>query len=382
MFKRYKILKQENCPCNSGKIYKECCMLKEPKKTRNTEEFLHINSKIIKKSKFKTCIYNGCNEKAKNIISAHAMQEKRILIKLSNNNEVYMQDNNKKPFKIEKDGKITDVRYYLKPINIKNATTSQCFCGKHDNDLFANIEKQGCDFEMNNKEQIFLYAYKCFAFEYYKIMTTSKYYSNMFNEFPQLTKDRFTLINYRENEKLKKEMEHYKNYFETSIQVKSYNEFESVVVEIPYQIKFATYMCITPSFDLHGKRINGIDKRTSMMRRVFITIFPESEASYINITCHKNDLDIFNKYFESIKNADIELIKFYLNILVPIYTENLILNPKLYDSWSEKEKFQLQNMVSEVDNRIWLNYLRLKLKQIDRTKISDNNIKSPYLFER
>lgn len=384
LFRKFIISKNELCPCSSGKKYKDCCYTKSHRKFHNEAEYLAVTNKVLKKSRIKTCLHSDCTAKSRDIILAHAMQKNRILSKLCVENQVLMQNTKDNPVMLEiKKGK-PEPFYFLEPVHIKNATVSTCFCGKHDNSLFANIEKEGCDFSPNNKEQIFLFAYKTFAFEYYKEIVNSKFYTNMCAEVPQVFKNPFLVRNYRESVLKKVEMDHYKEIFDKCLIEKKYEEFESVVIEIQQQIQFAAYMCVAPPFDIKGKKINVIDNKSRMMRRLFVTIFPESDKSYIIITCHKDDLSIYETYLNIIRTSSIGLVKYYFNTFIPLYTENLIISPKLWDKWGELGQLGIQYAVAETRVAPLLKGLQFYLKNIskqEKVDIDTTNVKFNFFIE-
>lgn len=180
VFNRFMFSRTEMCPCNSGKLYKDCCKIKQSKKFHNQNEFLNFIGKIMKKSRIKVCLYNGCTAKGKDIIGAHAFQENRILNKLAVKNQVYMQDFSSNPEMLElKKGK-REGFFFLKKVHIKNATVATCFCEKHDDKIFAKIEKSNYKLNELNEEQLFLFAYKTFSFELYKEIVNHKFQQNMF----------------------------------------------------------------------------------------------------------------------------------------------------------------------------------------------------------
>ena len=146
MFNKFRIADKELCPCNSGKQYKDCCKIKAAKTFHNNNEALHFTGQLMKKSKSRFCLYEGCTQKGKNIIKAHALQENRILKKLAVNGNVKMQDFTQDPTILEiKPGK-PEPFYFLTDVSIKTATTATCFCKTHDDALFAKIEKSQYDF--------------------------------------------------------------------------------------------------------------------------------------------------------------------------------------------------------------------------------------------
>ena len=61
---------------------------------------------------------------------------------------------------------------------------------------------------------------------------------------------------------------------------------------VPYQIGFANYAYIAPDFDLNGEKINTIDAK-GKMHRLAVTVLPESNQSYIMLSCLSSEEKIY-----------------------------------------------------------------------------------------
>lgn len=72
------------------------------------------------------------------------------------------------------------------------------------------------------------------------------------------------------------------------------------------------------------------------MKPVFLTIFPEKNNSYILISCLDKHKTTYDKLFKQLDSYSIDLIKYYFTLLLPLYSENIVLSPTLWESWSEE----------------------------------------------
>lgn len=378
MFNKFRIADKELCPCNSGKQYKDCCKIKAAKTFHNNNEALHFTGQLMKKSKSRFCLYEGCTQKGKNIIKAHALQENRILKKLAVNGNVKMQDFTQDPTILEiKPGK-PEPFYFLTDVSIKTATTAICFCKTHDDALFAKIEKSQYDLQTLDDEQLFLFAYKTFSFELYTEMTAQKFNRLMFSNVPQTAKNPLVVWQYRtQNEKLQ-DLQYYKNFFNSSIEKRDFSGLETIVLEIPFQIQFSNYMAVSPPFDIKGNKLKAMDRKNKRLKFVFFTLFPVDNKSYILVSALKEDMKYFSSYFEQLKSSPLPLIQYYLNVFIPLYSQNLILSPQLWDKWDEKAQFGVQYAVADPHSSNLLLALKFYLKNIskahDEAKINTNNI--------
>ena len=365
MFRKFRFSNNELCPCNSGSLYKDCCKKKKPRQFHNNNEALNHVGRMMKKSRVKFCLQEGCKAKAKDIIKAHALQKNRILNKLEVDKNVIMQDFTKDPIICEiKPGK-PEPFYFLTEVAISDATVATCFCKTHDDALFAQIEKSQYNLENLDKEQLFLFAYKTFAFEMYTEIVSKKFQAIMFSTVPQLAKQPLSVYQYRNIVLKLNDLQYYKNFFDKAIQEKDYTGIETIVLEIPYRIQFANYMAVSPPFDIKGKKIKALDKKTKRLKFVFFTSFPIVESkSYILISVLKEDLDVYRQYFEQIRNAPLGLMQYYINVFIPLYSQNLILSPSLWNSWSEMAQGGVQFAVADPHSVKLLKGLQFYMKNI------------------
>lgn len=384
MFKNFIFNRKEMCPCNSGKLYKDCCKVKKPKQFHTQGEFLHFMGKMMKKSRIKVCLYNGCTAKGKDIINAHALQENRILSKLQVDKQVYMQDFSSNPEMLEIEKGKPEPFFFLKKVHIKKATVATCFCKTHDDTIFAKIEKPQYSLAVLNDEQFFLFAYKTFSFELYKEIVAQRFQANMFTNVPQTTEKWGSVYQYRNTVLKLKDLNYYKDYFDKAVKEQDYDGIETVVIEIPYRIQFANYMMVAPPFDIKGRKIKSICRATKRMKFVFFTIFPDESKSYILVSALKEDLDTYGEYFDQIRNSSVGLIQYYINAFIPLYSQNLIISPGLWDSWSELGQNGIQFTVADPHSVKLLKGVQFymqniaKVKQNEEIKIDTTNM--PFNF--
>lgn len=344
------ISNRESCPCRSGLLYKECCKHKKPRVFHTQGEALNFLGKMMKKSRIKICLIKGCSAKPREIIGAHALQENRLLNKIAVDNEVLAQNFKKEPVMLEIKKGIPEPFYFLEEMKIKDVTVATCFCKTHDNEVFEKIEKAQYPLTNLNDEQKFLFAYKTFSFEYYNEVVLNKYHSNVFKEAPQFTKDKGIVMQYRNNTLKLQELQCYKDFFDKALENKDYSGLETITVQLPYRIQFANYMMFAPPYDINGKKVKPIEKKSRKMKYIFFTAIPEETKSYLLISALKEDMSVYGEYFEQIKKAPQGLIKYYINIFVPLYSQNMIISPLLYDMWTEKAQLGIQYAVAETRN--------------------------------
>ena len=229
------------------------------------------------------------------IKEAHALQNHKIISLLaSSDNHVIMQDHTKQPI-VFADNSFNPIVPFSK-VSGNKATTQSCFCDLHDTELFKPIEVGAPAFDPNNEEMKFVYAYKAFIFEYAKQLQLMSIFKESFAERPQVFSIPEMVKEYRIQCMRMEEFEPVKNHFDSEIMLGTHNGIETCVVKIPYQIGFANYAYIAPDFDLNGERVETIDD-CRKMHRLAITVLPESNQSYILLSCLSSEKKIFHDFF-------------------------------------------------------------------------------------
>lgn len=218
-------------------------------------------------------------------------------------------------------------------VSANDATTETCFCDYHDNVVFAAIEKGAPLFDDNNSEMKFVYAYKSFIFEYYKQRMAMDIFRRCFKDNPEAFIQPEMVQMYRMLQLKMTEFENVKQHFDSQIMAGSHDGVYTCSVKLPEQIKFADFAFIAPDYDLNGRKIRHTKK--GIMHRLAITVFPESNQSWVLFSCLESEKSLYEKFFAQVKEASLEKLKFYLNLILPLYSENMVLSGVLWNSWDE-----------------------------------------------
>jgi len=330
-----KIKDNEPCPCGSGKIYMECCKGKQVKPNPSKKPpQVQIMEKMC--SSMKRCCMHSDKDNCKGKIKeVHALQNNKIISLLAGaERHVYMMEAKKQPLLIPlENGEIVPF-VEMSRINANNATTETCFCDYHDNVAFAAIEKDAPDFDETSQEMKFVYAYKAFIFEYYKQWMAFEIFRKGFGENPEAFTQPDMIGMYRMMQLKMAEFDPIKKHFDSQIMAGTHNGIFTCAVKIPEQIHFADYAFIAPDYDMNGKKIKHTVK--GVMHRIAITVFPEVNQSWVLMSCLESEKNIYEKFFSQIGNAPLKKLKFYLNMVLPLYSENMVLSEHLWSSWSEE----------------------------------------------
>lgn len=334
----FMIFDNEACPCGSGKKFKECCKGKTDQQFSPSKKPPEVQiMEQMRKAMIKCCMHpdqGNCNGKIKN---AHALQNNKIVSLLAGTERhVYTMDKRRQPLIIPIEGAEPEVMLEFSKVSANDATTETCFCDRHDNIAFSVIEKGAPNFDENSEPMKFVYAYKAFIFEYYKQYASQKIFQQCFKKKPSVFQSPQMVSLFRVSQLRLKEFEPIKQHFDSEILAGTYNGIETCVISIPERIKFANYAFIAPDYDLDGRKIHHTKK--GVMHRIAITVFPEDTKSYILLSCLSDEKYIYAKFFEQLNNASVEKIKYYFSMILPLYSENIVLSPELWNKWDDKIK--------------------------------------------
>lgn len=332
----FRIGNKEKCPCGSGKTYKSCCKYKEPIVVKSTKKPLEVQVMEMMRKSMKKCCMHPEKSKCKGVIkNAHALQNNKIISLLGGSERhVYLLDPKKKPILVPLDKGRVELIVELSRTSVNDATTETCFCDVHDNIAFAAIEKGAPDFDETNEEMKFVYAYKAFIFEYYKQRMAMNIFRNNFNKNPIAFKSINMVGMYRMLQLKMNEFEPIKSHFDNEILNGNHEGIATCVIKLTESIKFANYAYIAPDYDLNGKKIKHTIR--GVMHRLAATVFPEKNQSYILLSCLESERSIYEELFTQLKNSSSDKIKFYLSMILPLYSENMVLSPVLWKSWDKE----------------------------------------------
>lgn len=335
--KYFKVFNKEPCPCGSGKTYLECCKNRTDRLKKPSKKPLDIQlMEQFRKSQIKCCLHPDTPSCVKHIKEAHALQNNKIISQLSEDGHVYILNPQKPPLIIPIENEEPEVLTIIDHVGVNHATTATCFCDIHDDEVFAPIEKGAPAFNREGDEHKYIYAYKAFIFEYYKKLVQQKAFLINIKDTPSLLRNTQFIRYYRSISLTLQEMKSVKEFFDSGIVRKDYTGLSTCVIEFPERINFANYACIAIDFDLNGKKIRHTKR--GFISRLFITIFPEDTKSYIILSCLNKDLRIYRKFFQQIQKTNPDKIKYYFDLILPLYTENIVFSPLLWEKWDEERK--------------------------------------------
>ncbi|MDP3385782.1 MAG: SEC-C metal-binding domain-containing protein [Eubacteriales bacterium] len=320
-----KIGRNDPCPCRNGKKYKKCCLGKDDDAYySNPLNFLETYKKVRKEARIKQCLHPQEGECSEKIIGAHSIQNNKIIKRLSSNGIVYMPCP-------KSDNPFAPMTVYGR----KEATLFTGFCGYHDKTVFQPIE----DGAFNKSVQhIFLYTYRCFAVEYHKKQEVINMEKITFKIKPSLInmekKDNF----YRGMHMAVNDFQSVKESFDTALLTENYDILSSVVWEFDQAVKFAGTGFEAMTHDLDGNNIQDLLNFNIPAKHIFAMVFPEGDKTYCIISWLKENDSLFDLYKQQLLSLPDEKRKIYINNLLPMISENIVVNPESWGNWEEYKR--------------------------------------------
>lgn len=340
---------EECCPCGSGRHFVNCCKGKQdagPVVSKKPPEVLIMERMRRNLQQDKVCLHPDHANCKGQIKEAHALQNHKIISMLASaDNHVIMQDPTKQPLVLDQNPTNPILIVPFSRVSGNKATTQNCFCDFHDTKAFKVIEAGAPDFDPTNKEMAFVYAYKAFIFEYAKQRHLMKTIREAFAKRPQLFSLPEQVKAYRVQNLRMNEFERIKTHYDREIMAGTHCGVKTVVIKIPYRISFANYAYVAPDFDLAGNRLDTVDEE-GIMHRLAVTVFPETNQSYILLSCLETEERMYRSLFQSISGADLNMILFYFNLILPLFSENIVLSETLWNAQDEKGKLGLTHMAN------------------------------------
>lgn len=340
---------EEPCPCGSGKMYIDCCKEKrdmQPATSPKPVEVLVMEHMRGQLKRFHRCLHpdqGNCKGKIK---EAHALQNNKILSLLGGtDNHVMMQDHTKQPIVLEKSGEAPIILIPFEKTSRNKATTQSCFCDYHDTVVFKPIEAGAPLFDPSNEEMKFIYAYKAFIFEYSKQLFLMDSMKQNFAQKPQFFSQREQVAEYRVQCMRMEEMNPIKDFYDTEIMAGTHNGVFTCAITIPRKIGFACYAYLGLDYDLNGQRVQSIDEN-GKMHRLSVTVIPEENQSYILLSCLKTEEKYYHDFFQQIENSGLDKALYYFNMMLPLYSENIVFSEELWNKHGTDGQFALMHIAN------------------------------------
>lgn len=331
-----KIQNKEKCPCGSNLKYSKCCKLRKDEnfdfdKYIDNEKRLNAEiTSLLRKNKFSACLHPNKQECSGTIIAAHSIQNNGILSLLADNGNVIV---------LEPGVGLEGLKMNYLNKGKSKSTTFSGFCSYHDREIFKPIELS--PYNKDNDEQNFLFAYRAFMFEYYKKKVAFKTFQQTIRKLPSRLNEKEFVALYRNYQLSNNDMESYYSILNDALNNSNFGIIKSNVIELNYQIKFATTFIYSPLFDFNKNKLNYdamVQFSKERLKLNFVTIFPQENTSIIIYSWLAEDNEYFQTIESSLSSENITEMKRIFNNIIPEYSENIVFSPKFWENLSEAQK--------------------------------------------
>ena len=149
--------RNDKCWCGSGKKFKRCHLGREEQVRPGRQQTLQRFNRVYEKGR---CVHPDADPQtcSSRIISAHTIQRKGGLSTIARNGHVYNLLRHGNAFKQSR----WDIDGGANKIGIRDASTFRGFCARHDDQLFAPLEKEPF---RGTAEQMALLGYRALCYE-------------------------------------------------------------------------------------------------------------------------------------------------------------------------------------------------------------------------
>jgi len=315
--------RNEPCPCGSGVKYKKCCLNKPDKIDPSDPEIFISEFDTIWKNRFvKQCVHPKKEECSEKIVRAHSIQNNRILTKLAVDGHVISLKQ--------------DVLFFHsgQKTGRKVASTFTGFCKHHDLVTFRDIENRA--FEREPK-QLFLFAYRAFALEFHRKIEQLQVFQTQFEIMPSMAHNKNQMTYYRSLQMGLNDNDQTKTLLDQGLMDERYDILNHVVWEIPFEIEFATSTAFGLHYDINGRQINNYLAK-DRIRNLFVSIFPAEKRSFCLFSWLKDDDPVYSSFGRQFMKLSESDRKKYINNLLPLMTENIVLSPRLWEGWGQDKQ--------------------------------------------
>ncbi|MGL5271020.1 MAG: YecA family protein [Selenomonadaceae bacterium] len=312
--------RNDPCPCGSGKKYKKCCL-----ESNSMVALFGALETLKREAKIKQCLNPVKSECSSTIIKDHAIQNNRILRKLAVDGCIMSMD-----------GRSNLVFQDTQNKGRKVATTFSGFCSFHDKTLFQDIED--IDF-IGTQKQVFLLTYRTLAWHYHKkkeqinsiVLLEDKMQQKGYS-FPR-PQGYCDLMNSYELAVEDNDAE--KELFDKCLINADFEGISCQIWEIPYEIEFAISMMHGLEYDIDGNEINDYLVE-SPIKNIYLNIFPGDKKSYCVWSWLKNNDVSYMDFSRKFMMLSVEERKNYLNNQMPIWSDSIIVSPRLWNKWGDQ----------------------------------------------
>lgn len=340
--------RNEPCWCGSGHKYKRCHGNSSPKSPSALWDVAKRSKKLFSA---KYCLapqswLPSCSGK---IITAHTIPKSSSLDAISRDGHVYAL----------KPGLDTLVRtggtYDLELVGINKASTFTGFCSKHDDQIFAPLEKMPF---CASREQLFLLSYRAFCRELFmkkaQLLALPELRTmDIDKAAEQQVRIQSMISGYITGaKKAISELERKKRKYDSAITERAFLGYESFVIKLSTPPPVMCSGCIFPEYGFDGDKLQDLTDKSKFAQLISVSSFSDGSCGWISFTWHIEDRSVSKALVNELnKLSDSEITDTLLSFMFE-YFENICIDPKWWESLADGQR---QTLISRVNsmNQPW-----------------------------
>ena len=307
--------RNDPCWCGSGHKFKVCHLDRSSEQPFPPGRILKELSKIRMKSH---CLYPVINSMSCNKpIRSHTISKSISLSAIADDTNHVLTFYPPVP---AKEGGMV-----LHTTGINDASTFLGLCGKHDSEVFSQIDREQFSYSL---EQCFLHTYRTVCHELYQKQSVFDSSSYMLRNFDrgepfQIQKFIQTYLQVQAAGVRKglENVKYLKSKLDEFLLAKEFTSFSHVAIKFEGKVCVLTAGTPTPDRDLNGKEIQALHKVTSNIQYLSIVIIPNSTGGTLLLSWQTSS-SIIQSFVEQIISIPINTLSHFVIQYVFMHLEN------------------------------------------------------------
>ena len=297
-------------------------------------------------SEINTCYHPSCSDKS---INSHILQKNGILSTIAKDRHLWEMgiDNFKMP------------PFQFKRTGINQIYSFNCFCSKHDSELFEKIETEEIDF--NDYVSCLLFTLRTIYNEIWRKEVNIKFYDCLIKERPDKFKNPAFLEHMRQEKLGINDLKHVESEIWKDINIGT----ESFVFENRTISRIE--MCLSSFYNFDttqemGEYIRKHGKDMDRVSEIFVNIFPYKENSILLMGFHKKDEQKVKGYFYTFFKEAEKRVQRKLTNLMLFQCETWVVSDQFYE-----------NKIAGIES-LFADGVSFSVKNLNERQIFDLNI--------
>ena len=334
--RRQRLGRNDPCWCGSGKKYKRCHL---DRGTQTPVQPWAVDKKLRQAFSTEICLApdSWLKECDGGISQAHTVPKSTSLRRIARDGHVYSF---LPPPSLEK---LRENQGVLVPklLGIQRASTFTGFCARHDNTIFAPLEKQTF---CGTPEQCFLLGYRALAREIYNKRATAKsldIFRDMDKGKPfagQVELQEMTSALAIANKAVARDNSYYKSIYDGLLESQEYKTVRAYIIEFETAPPVMCSGAVYPEQDFGGVELQDVADIRNTPDLLCFTSFHGGERGVVTFSWLAESDQTCRAFVESLRAIPDEFVTAALSRLFFTHCENVHIEPDWWESLSEETR--------------------------------------------